>query len=432
VRLGRTTALVLSSPETSKEVMKDHDQDCSSRPPSVGPRRLSYNFLDVAFSPYADYWKEMRTLLVVELLSMKRVSMFWYARNEQMEELVAFLSTAYPNPVNLTRGVFEMTDGFIGTVAFGKNYGKLEFKTELGEVISGAFEMLNSFDAEDFFPIAGKFIDRLTGVGAQRERIFSTLDGYFERIIDQHLDHRPRPEHEDIVDILLGLMRKQQTSFQLSKDHLKALTFFLGAIATSVTTITWAFSELLRNPRIMKKAQSEIRGKLGPNRQRVEATDLDSLKYLECVIKETFRKHPPLPLLLPHYCTKQCKIGGYDVFPGTQLLINAYAIGRDPKHWDNPELFYPERFDNLETDYKGSHYVLVPFGAGRRICPGLAMGASGVKHALANLLYGFDYELPDGMKFEEFPMEDGGGLTVCNKHDIMVIPKKHEWASTYV
>ncbi|KAJ4829331.1 hypothetical protein Tsubulata_015563, partial [Turnera subulata] len=170
-------------------------------------------------------------------------------------------------------------------------------------------------------------------VVARRDRIFKWLDGYFERVLDEHLDpSRPKPDHEDIVDILLGLMRKQETSVQLSKDHLKALLlifvnifykiFFLGAIETTV--------------------QSEIRGKLGPNRQKIVATDLDSLKHLKCVIKETFRKHPPLPLLIPHYCIKQCKSGGYKVFPGTQLIINAYAIGRHPKHWNNPEHFYPE------------------------------------------------------------------------------------------
>ncbi|KAJ4841902.1 hypothetical protein Tsubulata_047772 [Turnera subulata] len=171
----------------------------------------------------------MRTPLVVELLSMMRVSMFWYARNEQIEELIAFLSTGHPNLVNLTREVIVMTGGFIGTVAFSKNYGKLEFKKELGEVVSEAFEMLNSFNVEDFFPIAGKFIDRLPRVAAHRERMFETLDGYFERVIDQHLDpSRRRPEHEDIVDILLELMRKQQTCrFQLSKDRLKALLLFL-------------------------------------------------------------------------------------------------------------------------------------------------------------------------------------------------------------
>ncbi|KAJ4835551.1 hypothetical protein Tsubulata_028951 [Turnera subulata] len=168
VRLGRTTALVLSSPETSREVIKDHDQDCCSHRPSLGPRRLSYNFLDVAFSPYSNHWKEICTLLVVELLSMKRVSMFWYARNEQIQELIAFLSTVYPNPVNLTSEVFKMTDGLIESVAFDKNSGKLEFKKEVGEVINRAFEMLNNFNDEDFFPIVGKFIDLLTGVAAHR------------------------------------------------------------------------------------------------------------------------------------------------------------------------------------------------------------------------------------------------------------------------
>ncbi|KDP46806.1 hypothetical protein JCGZ_24015 [Jatropha curcas] len=113
--------------------------------------------------------------------------------------------------------------------------------------------------------------------------------------------------------------------------------------------------------------------------------------------------------------------------PGTTIFINAYAIGREPSKWENPEEFYPERFENSDVDYRGSYFELVPFGAGRRTCPGLAMGTTAVKYTLANLLYGFDFELPNGKKFEDFPMEEAGGPTIHNKHDLVLIPKKHEW-----
>nr|QUN00498.1 cytochrome P450 71E69 [Tripterygium wilfordii] len=436
LQLGRTPVIVLSSGQTAKEAMKDHDLETCSRPCSVGPGILTYNFLDVVFAPYSDYWKEIKKLFITELLSMKRVHMYLYEREEQIDKLIGILSNASPNPVNLTELVFNVYDGFIGTVAFGRSFGQSEFKQGFVEVISGAMDMLNGFHAEDFFPTAGKFIDILTGQLAKREKIFRNLDDYFEKVLNQHLDpNRPKPESgkEDIVDILIGLMEDESASFKLTRDNLKSiiLDIFLGGIDTSAATTTWALSEMLKNPRIMRKAQEEIRGIVG-KANKVEGRDIERFTYLNMIFKETFRKHPPLPLLIPHECIKHCKIGGYDVFPGTTVMINAYAMGRDPKCWDNPEDFIPERFENSDVDFKGSHFELLPFGAGRRICPGLAMGTTAVMHTLSNLLYGFDFELPNGMKFEEFPLIEKGGLTIHNKQQLIVIPNKYQPKGQFV
>ncbi|CAN1795804.1 2-methylbutanal oxime monooxygenase [Linum perenne] len=403
VKIGRVATVVISSGDASRQAMKDHDLDTCSRPSSVGPSRLSYNFLDVAFSPYSDYWREMRKLFIFELLSMKRVHMFWYAREEQINNLVEILDGASDRreTANLTKLVFGVIDGIMGTVAYGRYYGQKEFKDGFVKVICETMNMLSGFHAEDFFPTVGKFIDTLTGALAKRERTFQNLDAYFEKVLDQHLDpKREKTEHEDIVDVLIGLMKDQTASFQITRDHLKAIlmNIFVGGIDTSAVTTIWAMSELIKNPRVMKKAQSEIREIVGPNQKRVEGRDLDKFK-----------------------------IGGYDILPGTQVLVNTYSLGRDPKCWVDPETFYPERFEGSDVDYRGSHFELVPFGAGRRICPGLAMGTTAVKYTLSNLLYHYDFELPGGMKLEDFPLEAVGGITVHNKHDLIVIPKKHDF-----
>ncbi|XP_038690621.1 2-methylbutanal oxime monooxygenase-like [Tripterygium wilfordii] len=431
LQLGRTPAVVISSAQAFREVMKDNDLETCSRPLSVGPGKLSYNFLDVALSPYSDYWREMRKLFIFQLLSMKRVHMYWYAREEQIEKLIGILSNAGPNPVNLTELVFNVIDGIIGTVAFGRNYGQLEFKQGFVKVIGSAMDMLSSFHCEDYFPTAGRFIDMVTGQFAKREETFKVLDGYFEKVLNQHMDpNRPKPDssNQDIVDVLIELMNDQNASFKLTREHVKAilLDVFVGGIDTSSVTTTWAFSEMLKNPRIMNKAQAEVRGIVG-KAKRVEGSDIEKFTYLKNIVKETFRKHAPVPLLIPRECIKHCKISGYDVFPGTTILTNTYAVGRDPKCWKNPDEFFPERFENSDVDFKGAHFELVPFGAGRRICPGLAMGTTAVLYTLANLLYGFDYELPNGMKFEDFPLIETGGLTIHNKQDLIVIPKKYQW-----
>ncbi|CAN1761539.1 2-methylbutanal oxime monooxygenase [Linum perenne] len=381
---------------------------------------LQLGHAPTAFSPYSDYWQEMRKLFIFELLSMKRVHTFSYARDQHVDKMVERVkeAAARGEAVNLSKLVFNVADGIIGTVAFGGLYAQDEFEGGFVKVMEEAMDMLNGFHAEDFLPIAGKVVDWLTGATTRWEKTFRKLDGFFEKIIALHLDpNRKKPEHDDVVDVLIGLMKDQSASFQITNDHLKAILM----IDTSAVTVGWAFSELLRNPRIMSKAQSEIRSLVGPNQNRAETQHVDKFNYLELIIRETFRKHPPIPLLVPHFCMKHCKIDGYDILPGTQIIVNAYSLGHDPKTWADPESFYPERFQGSDVDYKGSHFELIPFGAGRRICPGLAMGTTAVKSMLANLLYHFDYELPGGMRLEDFPMEAAGGLTIHNKHDVVVV-----------
>ncbi|CAN1285599.1 2-methylbutanal oxime monooxygenase [Linum perenne] len=426
LQLGHAPTVVISSSDGARQLMKDNDLDTCSRPLGAGAKKLSYNYLDVAFSPYSDYWREMRKLFIFELLSMKRVHAFSYARDQHVDKMVERVkeAAARGEPVNLSKLVFNVADGIIGTTTL---YEQDEFEGGFVKVMEEAMDMLNGFHAEDFLPIAGKVVDWLTGATRRWEKTFRKLDDFFEKIIALHLDpNRKKSKNEDVVDVLIGLMKDQSASFQITNDHLKAIlmNIFIGAIDTSAVTVGWAFSELLRNPRIMSKAQSEIRSLIGPNQNRAETQHVDKFNYLELIIRETFRKHPPVPLLVPHFCQKQCKIGGYDILPGTQIIVNAYSLGRDPNTWADPESFYPERFQGSDVDYKGSHFELIPFGAGRRICPGLAMGTTAVKSMLANLLYHFDYELPGGMRLEDFPMEAAGGLTIHNKHDVVVVAKK--------
>ncbi|GKV44698.1 hypothetical protein SLEP1_g51858 [Rubroshorea leprosula] len=174
----------------------------------------------------------------------------------------------------------------------------------------------------------------------------------------------------------------------------------------------------------MKKVQIEIRSSVG-KKGKVEAEDVAKLKYLKMVVKETFRLHPPAPLLVPREAMRQCRIGGFDVFPKTRIFVNVWAIGRDSNLWENPYEFYPERFEDNDIDFKGSNYELLPFGAGRRICPALAMGITNVEFALANLLYCFDWELPGGMRREDISMEEEGGLVCHRKTPLVLAPIRY-------
>lgn len=196
---------------------------------------------------------------------------------------------------------------------------------------------------------------------------------------------------------------------------------------TSATTLQWAMAELMRNPAVMRRAQDEVRRELAvAGNDRVTEDTLPSLHYLRLVIKETLRLHPPAPLLLPRECGGACKVFGYDVPAGTMVLVNAWAIGRDAAAWGAAaEEFSPERFERCERDFRGADFELIPFGAGRRMCPGMAFGLVHVELALAALLFHFDWSLPGGMAADELDMAESSGLTTRRRLPLLVVARPH-------
>jgi cytochrome P450 len=195
---------------------------------------------------------------------------------------------------------------------------------------------------------------------------------------------------------------------------------FVAGTDTSATTIGWAMSEMMKNPRVRIKAQAELR-EMFNGKEIISETDIEELPYLKLVIKETLRLHPPSPLLVPRENTELIKIDGYDIPKKTTVLINAWAIGRDPQYWNDAEMFMPERFDGSFIDFKGNNFEYTPFGAGRRMCPGMQFGLASVTFPLALLVYQFNWKLPNQMKSLDLDMTEDFGLTVGRKNDLCLI-----------
>ncbi|KAL6976071.1 hypothetical protein U1Q18_024865 [Sarracenia purpurea var. burkii] len=175
----------------------------------------------------------------------------------------------------------------------------------------------------------------------------------------------------------------------------------------------------------MKKAQSKVRQVFDKN-GNVHESGLHELKYLNLIIKETLRVHPAAPLSVPRESSDQCMINGYEIPAKTKVIINVWAIGRDPRYWNEPEKFNPERFLDSAIDFKGRDFEYIPFGAGRRICPGILFALPNIELPLAQLLYHFDWKLPNGIEQEELDMEEVFGLTVGRRRDLCLIPTPYD------
>lgn len=184
---------------------------------------------------------------------------------------------------------------------------------------------------------------------------------------------------------------------------------FITGMDTSAAAVEWVLSELIKHPEMMKKLQKELDAVIGLDRM-VEESDLDNLEYLNMVIKETFRLHPVAPLLLPHESMEDCVVDGYHIPKASRIIVNTWAIGRDPNVWAEAEKFQPERFLGSDIDLRGRNFQLIPFGSGRRGCPGLQLGMVVVRLLVAQLVHCFDWELRNGMLPSDLDMAEYFGL----------------------
>ncbi|KAK3006073.1 hypothetical protein RJ639_016305 [Escallonia herrerae] len=241
----------------------------------------------------------------------------------------------------------------------------------------------------------------------------STGEKFYDKVIEENLDPmRHKPMHEDLVDILLRVQKDPSQAISFSNEQIKGVLtdMFIAGTDTSSATLVWTMAELIRNPSAMNKAQNEVR-KVVKGKGNVEESDLTRFVYLKSLVKESLRLHPPAPLLVPRETIESCKVLGYDVPAQTRVFISAMSIGRDPKSWENPNEFQPERFFNSgDIEFKGQNFEFLPFRIGRRGCPGTSLALLLVELALANLLYWFDWRLPEGMRAEDMNMEEAFAL----------------------
>ncbi|CAN0908570.1 Premnaspirodiene oxygenase [Linum grandiflorum] len=369
---------------------------------------------DLAFTAYTERYKQLRKICVVELLGANRVRGFRSIREEEVGKLVTAFSRKAEEAaeVNISEEVFWLSTRLTSRTALGKarerDDGFLNMVGELSDVLGG-----------------------FKGYKAKLVRMHKKLDLILDDIINEHKvkrsDHERQGDDvdEDLVDVLLNRQKNGTEQFSLTTENIKAVIVetFLAGVETSATAIDWTMAEMMRENRVLQKAQKEVR-QVYAGKATVDEASIHELTYLDLVIKESLRLRPPLPLLLPRECREKIEINGYEIPANTKVIINGWAIGRDGRYWDQPDKFYPERFLDRDDDKEGMDFEFIPFGSGRRMCPGMLYASAVVKLVLANLLFHFDWKLPSGMKSEDLDMTEAFGVSVRRKCGLCLIPVK--------
>ncbi|XP_057431025.1 geraniol 8-hydroxylase-like [Lotus japonicus] len=328
-------------------------------------------------------------------------------------EAVGIGKVAFKSAINMLSNTFFSLD-------LARSAGSAE---DFKELVMSIMEDLGKPNLADFFPVL-KSVDP-QGFKSRISHSTGKIIDIFNCLVNQRLkirDVQGFDTNKDMLNTLLNIAQGNNEMKGTQIEHL-SLTLFVAGTETITTMLEWAMAELLQNEKAMSKAKQEMKKIIGKGKP-VEESDIARLPYLQAVIKETFRLHPPVPFLIPRKANANVEICGYTIPKDAHVLFNVWAIGRNSSIWENANLFSPERFLSSEIDIKGHHYELTPFGAGRRICPGVPLAMRTLYLMLGSLINCFNWKLEDGVTIDDMNMEDKFGITLVKAQPVRVIPEK--------
>nr|BAC53893.1 cytochrome P450 [Petunia x hybrida] len=425
LKLGQVTTVVISSSAMAKQVLKYQDLAFSTRFVPDALQTHNHNKFSVVWLPVSPQWRTLRRILNTNILSSNRLDSNQHLRSQKLKELLAYCATCSQEAkvVDVGQAVFKTNLNLLSNTLFSKDLADpfSDSKVELKDVIWGVIAEIGKPNLVDYFPILEKIDPQ--GIRRRTTIHFGKLMRLFDSLINERVEEKRRSHSEksDVLEVLLNINKENPE--EINQNHIKAMFLDLFGAATDTTTSTleWAMAEILRQPEIMKKAQAELAEVIGKGKP-IEEADVSRLPYLQCIIKETFRMHPATPFLLPRKVEQDVEVCGYIVPKGSQVLVNVWAIGRDSTYWEDPLMFKPERFWNLDLDVQGQDFELIPFGAGRRICPGLPLALRMVPVVLGSLLNSFNWKLETGIEPEELDMEEKFGLALAKASSVASYP----------
>ncbi|GMH01447.1 hypothetical protein Nepgr_003286 [Nepenthes gracilis] len=410
LRFGSLPVVVIESPALVEECFSGkNDAVFASRPFLLMGKHIGYNYNVLIAAPYGEHWRRLRKTCSLEIFSLHRLNLSVDARKEETKRLVRKLykqsSENCSVKVDMKSFFSELAFNVLVKMVAGNRYCGEDFVEgrDFREIVHEVFKFAGAFYPADFVPLL-RLID-YQGYEKRIKKLAMKTDAFFQGLI---MDARRTDEREGtIVDHLLSQQESEPEFY--SDQTIKGLimVMLMAGIDTTSETMEWAMSLLLNHPEELSKAKSEIDIYIGRDRL-IEESDLLKLSHLDNIIAETLRLYPAVPLLIPHMSSQDCVVAGFHVPRGTMLFANVWAIHRDPNLWENPTDFMPERFQSRDVD-ASRDFKFLPFGTGRRACPGMGLANRVVGLVLASLIQCFEWER---ISEEKVDMTEGGGLNM--------------------
>lgn len=427
LKLGRINTIVISSSSAAQQVLQKQDLAFSTRPLPDAARACNHFKSSVAWLPVGNQWRSLRKIMSTYIFTTNKLDANQHLRTNKVQELVKYCDKCSKSgeAVDIGGAAFQTSLNLLSNTIFSKDMADPYHGTgakELKDLVWNIMLEGGTPNLVDYFPIL-RSIDpqgikrRLT---VHLGKLIKLFDGLLnERLELKRLGNSDNTASTDVLDQLLKLFQTNEIDRPLT-NHL-FLDLFAAGTDTTSSTVEWAMAEVMKNSeKVLDKAKAELNQVIGKGKI-VEEADISKLNYLSCIIKETARLHPPVPFLLPRQVEEDVELCGYTISKNSQVLVNAYAIGRDPMLWENPLSFQPERFINSTVDVYGHDFELIPFGAGRRKCPGLPLAMRMLPIMLGSLINCFDWKLEGGIAPEELNMEDKFGITLAKLHPLRAV-----------
>ncbi|KAL8516580.1 hypothetical protein ACS0TY_015010 [Phlomoides rotata] len=434
LRLGSHHGLVVSNWEAIKECLTTNDRVFASRPSMAVGKYMGYENATFALAPYGPYWRDVRKMVTVELLTARRLDSLSHVRASEVDRFI--------------KDLYSMSSKSCGgneVVEMGSWFENLTFNITVRMLAGKRFSFWNGDEKDKQFKEAIKKALYLSGVFVFSDAIPSLewldiggyikamkqtakdIDRVLEDWVQERIQTRKKDQTDHFMDVMLSAMHQNEIISGYNRETvIKAtiLILILTGSESTAETLIWALSLLLNNRRALKLAQDELDTVIGRHRW-VQESDINNLNYLQAIFKETLRLYPPGPLAGPHEATHDCHVGTYHVPKGTRLILNLWKLHRDPNVWSDPEEFRPERFLNetiSHLNFRGQCYEYIPFSSGRRMCPGMTFGLLVIQLSLARLLQGFHVSTPMGKAVD---MGEGLGIALpkLNPLEVVLTPR---------
>ncbi|KAL0340502.1 UNVERIFIED_CONTAM: Valine N-monooxygenase 1 [Sesamum radiatum] len=365
IRLGNAYVIPVTSPELAREFLKKQDVNFASRPDVLSAKLSSNGYLTAIFSPNGDQWKKMKRVITSEVLSPAMHRWFYKKRCEEADHLVE----------------------------------ALEWKEK--EHLHGLFTILKylyGFGIADYLPWLEVF--DLDGHKSHLKTALKSMSKYHDLEINKRVEmwrQGMKKAEEDILDVFIHLKDSHKNPL-LSTQEIKAelIEIMLAAVDNPSNAVEWALAEMINHPDILDRARKELDQVVGRDRL-VDESDLSKLNYVKACAKEAFRLHPVVPFNVPHVSIEDTVVGGYFIPKGSQVLLSRLELGRNPRVWEDPLVYKPERHianKDSEVVLVDHELRMISFSTGRRGCPGIVLGSTMTTILLARLIQGFNWTAP--------------------------------------